>query len=76
MPRGSSPERERRYEHIKDRERARHGASETAGRSSVKDVSSSRRGGPRSYSGSRGPTKKQPYNEAEQRNPRPHEPPD
>ncbi|MBD0694170.1 plasmid stabilization protein [Streptomyces sp. CBMA123] len=89
MPRGSSPKRERQYEHIKDsalergespkraeeiaartvnKERARHGESKTASRSSLKDISSSRRGGLRSHSGSQGPTKEQLYNEARQRN--------
>ncbi|MFJ7280185.1 plasmid stabilization protein [Kitasatospora sp. NPDC098663] len=88
MPRGSTPKRERQYEHIKDsakergesekrakeiaartvnKERARHGESKTASRSSVKDISSSRRGGLRSRSGSQGPTKEQLYNEAKQR---------
>jgi hypothetical protein len=89
MPSGSSPKRERQYEHIKDsalergesqkrakeiaartvnKERARHGESKTASRSSVKDMSSSRRGGLRSHSGAQGPTKEQLYNEAKQRN--------
>ncbi|MEV0533537.1 plasmid stabilization protein [Kitasatospora sp. NPDC050463] len=89
MPRGSSPKRERQYEHIKEsaqergeseqrakeiaartvnKERARHGESKTASRSSVQDISSSRRGGLRSHSGSKGPTKEQLYNEARQRN--------
>ncbi|AUY53889.1 plasmid stabilization protein [Streptomyces sp. CB01881] len=89
MPRGSSPKRERQYEHIKDsalergesqkraeeiaartvnKERARHGESKTASRSSVKDMSSSRRGGLHSHSGSKGPTKEQLYNEAKKRN--------
>ncbi|MFJ2190602.1 plasmid stabilization protein [Kitasatospora sp. NPDC087861] len=89
MPRGSSPKRERQYEHIKDsaldrgesqkraeeiaartvnKERARHGESKTASRSSVKDMSSSRRGGLRSHSGAQGPTYDQLYNEARQRN--------
>jgi len=88
MPRGSSPKRERQYEHIKDsqrergasprrateiaartvnKERARSGESKTASRSSTKDISSSRRGGLRSHSGSGGPTKAQLYNEAKQR---------
>ncbi|MFF3006736.1 plasmid stabilization protein [Kitasatospora sp. NPDC057940] len=88
MPRGSSPKRERQYEHIKEsalergestkraeeiaartvnKERARHGESKTASRSSVKDMSSSRRGGLHSHSGSKGPTKEQLYNEAKQR---------
>ncbi|WP_329175997.1 plasmid stabilization protein [Streptomyces sp. NBC_01477] len=89
MPRGSSPRRERQYEHIKDsaekrgesekraeeiaartvnKERARSGESKTASRSSVTDMSSSRRGGQRSHSGPGGPTKEQLYNEARQRN--------
>ena len=88
MPIGSSPKRERQYEHIKDsarrrgaspgrateiaartvnKERARTGESKTASRSSKKDISSSRRGGLRSHSGSAGPTYDQLYNEARQR---------
>ncbi|MFJ7246810.1 plasmid stabilization protein [Kitasatospora sp. NPDC098652] len=89
MPRGSSPKRERQYEHIKEsalergesekrakeiaartvnKERARHGESRTASRSSVQDISSARRGGLHSHSGAQGPTKEQLYNEARQRN--------
>jgi len=89
MPAGSSPKRERQYEHIKEsarergespkraeeiaartvnKERARHGESKTASRSSVKDISSGRRGGMRSHSGAQGPTYDQLYNEAKQRN--------
>ncbi|AXE24884.1 plasmid stabilization protein [Streptomyces globosus] len=88
MPRGSSPKRERQYEHIKEsaqdrgesekraeeiaartvnKERARSGESKTASRSSTQDMSSSRRGGQRSHSGSGGPTKEQLYNEAKQK---------
>ncbi|MGW7436926.1 plasmid stabilization protein [Streptomyces sp. NPDC054849] len=88
MPRGSSPKRERQYEHIKEsaeqrgesteraeeiaartvnKERARAGESKTASRSSLQDMSSSKRGGQRSHSGSQGPTKEQLYNEAKQR---------
>ncbi|MFF4793972.1 plasmid stabilization protein [Streptomyces sp. NPDC001276] len=88
MPRGSSPKRERQYEHIKEsalergekeeraeeiaartvnKERARHGESKTASRTSVEDMSSSRRGGQRSHSGAQGPTYDQLYNEARQR---------
>ncbi|MFF4818577.1 plasmid stabilization protein [Kitasatospora sp. NPDC001309] len=51
-----------------NKERARHGESRTAGRSSIHDISSARRGGLRSHSGSQGPTKEQLYNEANQRN--------
>ncbi|WP_392896279.1 plasmid stabilization protein [Streptomyces sp. LN699] len=89
MPRGSSPKRERQYEHIKEsaeqrgestrraeeiaartvnKERARSGESKTASRSSIQDMSSAKRGGQRSHSGSQGPTKEQLYNEAKQRN--------
>ncbi|MFJ8436706.1 plasmid stabilization protein [Kitasatospora sp. NPDC094019] len=89
MPRGSSPKRERQYEHIKDsalergesedraeeiaartvnKERARHGESRTASRSSTHDISSARRGGLRSHRGAGGPTYDQLYNEARQRN--------
>ena len=89
MPAGSSPRRERQYEHIKDsaqkrgistkrakeiaartvnKERARSGESQTASRSSTRDVSSAHRGGKRSHTGSQGRTKQQLYNEAKQRN--------
>ncbi|RKT11344.1 hypothetical protein BX285_5292 [Streptomyces sp. 1114.5] len=51
-----------------NKERARHGESKTASRSSIHDMSSARRGGQRSHSGSQGPTKEQLYNEAKQRN--------
>ena len=47
-----------------NKERARHGESETASRSSVDDISSGRRGGLRSHAGSGGRTKAQLYNEA------------
>ncbi|MER8101027.1 plasmid stabilization protein [Kitasatospora sp. NPDC094016] len=88
MPRGSSPKRERQYEHIKEsaldrgesekraeeiaartvnKERARHGESKTASRSSIHDISSGRRGGQRSHTGAQGPTYDQLYNEARQR---------
>jgi hypothetical protein len=89
MPRGSSPKRERQYEHIKEsaekrgtgeerakeiaartvnKERARSGESRTASETSTQDMSSSRRGGLRSHSGSQGPTKEQLYEEAKRRN--------
>ncbi|MFJ9823428.1 plasmid stabilization protein [Streptomyces sp. NPDC101160] len=88
MPRGSSPKRERQYEHIKDsaldrgesekraeeiaartvnKERARAGESKTASRTSLDDMSSSRRGGQRSHSGSQGPTYDQLYAEAQKK---------
>ncbi|GII94415.1 plasmid stabilization protein [Sinosporangium siamense] len=89
MPRGSSPKRERQYEHIKksarkrgespkrateiaartvNKERARAGESRTASRTSVKDISSGRRGGLRSHKGAGGPTRDQLYEEARRRN--------
>ncbi|MFC0842822.1 plasmid stabilization protein [Streptomyces noboritoensis] len=89
MPRGSSPKRERQYEHIKEsaeqrgesterakeiaartvnKERARSGESKTASKSSTQDMSSAKRGGQRSHSGSQGPTYDQLYAEAQRRN--------
>ncbi|WP_406277764.1 plasmid stabilization protein [Streptomyces sp. NBC_00191] len=89
MPRGSSPKRERQYEHIKEsaeqrgeskerakeiaartvnKERARSGEARTASKSSTQDMSSSKRGGQRSHSGSKGPTYDQLYAEAQRRN--------
>ncbi|MDX3691768.1 plasmid stabilization protein [Streptomyces europaeiscabiei] len=88
MPRGSSPKRERQYEHIKEsaedrgesesrakeiaartvnKERARSGESRTASRTSIQDMSSSRRGGQRSHKGAQGPTYDQLYEEARKR---------
>jgi hypothetical protein len=89
VPRGSSPKRERQYEHIKEsaerrgenqdraeeiaartvnKERARSGEARTASRSSIDDMSSSRRGGKRSHSGAKGPTYAQLYADARRRN--------
>jgi hypothetical protein len=51
-----------------NKERARHGESETASRSSVRDVSSGRRGGLRSHTGAGGRTKAQLYEEAKAKN--------
>ncbi|MBC2879026.1 MULTISPECIES: plasmid stabilization protein [Streptomyces] len=89
MPAGSSPKRERQYEHIKDsaesrgasekrakeiasrtvnKERARAGESKTASRTSLQDMSSSKRGGQRSHSGAKGPTRDQLYEEAKKKN--------
>ncbi|WP_329129839.1 plasmid stabilization protein [Streptomyces sp. NBC_01476] len=50
-----------------NKERARTGESRTAGRTSTRDMPSSRRGGQRSHSGAQGPTRDQLYNEARQR---------
>ena len=89
MPAGSSPKRERQYQHIKasaqqrgestdraeeiaartvNKERARHGESKTASRTSTDDVSSGHRGGKRSHTGAKGRTKAQLYNEAKRKN--------
>ncbi|HET7900638.1 MAG TPA: plasmid stabilization protein [Candidatus Nanopelagicales bacterium] len=51
-----------------NKERARHGESRTASRSSVDDISSGRRGGLRSHKGAGGRTKAQLYNEAREHN--------
>ena len=51
-----------------NKERARAGESKTASRSSLDDISSSRRGGLRSHDGPGGRTKAQLYNEAKQAN--------
>lgn len=50
-----------------NKERARSGEARTASRTSVKDMSSSRRGGLRSHSGAGGPTYAQLYEEAKGR---------
>src|ERR687889_1259200 len=47
-----------------NKERARAGEAKQRSRSSVKDISSSRRGGLRSHKGPQGRTKEQLYNEA------------
>jgi hypothetical protein len=49
-----------------NKERARKGQTKTASRSSIDDISSSRRGGLRSAGGARGRTRDQLYNEARQ----------
>jgi hypothetical protein len=51
-----------------NKERARTGESRTASRSSVKDISSGRRGGLRSHQGPGGRTREQLYNEAKRKN--------
>lgn len=50
-----------------NKERARHGESREASRSSIDDVSSGHRGGKRSHQGEGGRTFEQLYNEARQR---------
>ncbi len=51
-----------------NKERARSGESRQASRTSTKDISSGRRGGLRSHSGSGGRTKAQLYEEAKKKN--------
>ena len=51
-----------------NKERARSGEAEQASRTSTDDMSSSRRGGKRSHSGSKGRTKAQLYAEAKKQN--------
>ncbi len=51
-----------------NKERARAGEAKQASRSSIKDISSSRRGGLRSHKGEGGRTKEQLYNEAKNKN--------
>jgi plasmid stabilization system protein ParE len=51
-----------------NKERARSGEAKTSSQLSKTDMSSSRRGGLRSHSGSGGPTKEQLYNEAKRMN--------
>jgi hypothetical protein len=51
-----------------NKERARHGESATASRTSTEDISSGRRGGLRSHRGSGGRTRDQLYEEARRRN--------
>ncbi|MGW6914378.1 plasmid stabilization protein [Kitasatospora sp. NPDC054939] len=69
LDRGESTERAKEIAaRTVNKERARHGESKTASRSSTHDMSSGKRGGQRSHSGSQGPTYDQLYNEAKQRN--------
>jgi hypothetical protein len=63
----SEPEAKEIAARTVNKERARHGESATASRTSVEDISSGRRGGLRSHSGPGGPTRDQLYNEARQR---------
>lgn len=51
-----------------NKERARSGESRRASRTSTKDISSGRRGGKRSHTGSKGRTKEQLYEEARKKN--------
>ncbi|WP_343906246.1 plasmid stabilization protein [Nocardioides aquiterrae] len=51
-----------------NKERARHGESKQKSRTSTEDISSGRRGGLRSHSGSGGRTRDQLYEEAKRKN--------
>jgi hypothetical protein len=51
-----------------NKERARSGEAKETSRTSTHDISSGRRGGLRSHSGSKGRTKEQLYNEAKHKN--------
>lgn len=51
-----------------NKERARSGEAKEKSRTSTEDISSGRRGGLRSHSGSKGRTKAQLYNEAKNKN--------
>lgn len=66
--RGTSPRRAKEIAaRTVNKQRARSGESETASRESVRDISSSRRGGLRSHRGTGGPTYRQLYAEAKRR---------
>ncbi|MFI6638005.1 plasmid stabilization protein [Streptomyces sp. NPDC050504] len=68
LDRGESPERAAEIAaRTVNKERARTGEAATGSPASTRDVSSSRRGGLRSHSGSRGPTRDQLYAEAKRR---------
>jgi len=51
-----------------NKERARHGESKTASKTSTEDMSSSKRGGERSHKGPGGRTRDQLYQEAKKKN--------
>ncbi|WP_225803641.1 plasmid stabilization protein [Streptomyces sp. NK15101] len=69
LARGESEERaEEIAARTVNKERARSGEAKTASKSSTQDMSSSRRGGKRSHTGSQGPTYDQLYAEAQRRN--------
>lgn len=51
-----------------NKERARHGESREASRTSTEDISSGRRGGLRSHTGPKGRTRDQLYQEAKRKN--------
>ncbi|MFD5701176.1 plasmid stabilization protein [Streptomyces lasiicapitis] len=66
--RGEKPSRAREIAaRSVNKERARSGEAKTASRTSTQDISSGRRGGLRSHSGARGPTRDQLDEEARRR---------
>ncbi|MFK0045943.1 plasmid stabilization protein [Streptomyces sp. NPDC090741] len=66
--RGESPKRAKEIAaRTVNKERARAGESKTASKSSTQEMSSAKRGGQRSHSGSEGPTYDQLYTEAQRR---------
>ncbi|MEU8540361.1 plasmid stabilization protein [Streptomyces sp. NPDC048717] len=68
LDRGESEKRAREIAaRTVNKERARAGESRTASRTSLEDMSSSRRGGQRSHNGARGPTYDRLYAEARRR---------
>jgi len=68
LDRGSSEEKaEEIAARTVNKERARHGETKQASRTSIQDISSGRRGGLRSHKGSGGPTYDQLRNEARER---------
>ncbi|MEU7023621.1 plasmid stabilization protein [Streptomyces sp. NPDC046203] len=68
LDRGESEKRAREIAaRTVNKERARAGESRTASRTSLEDMSSSRRGGQHAHSGARGPTYDQLYAEAQRR---------
>ena len=69
VERGTAPKRaEEIAARTVNKERARSGEAKTASESSLRDISSGRRGGLRSHSGAQGPTYDQLYAEARRRN--------
>ncbi|MGA4844177.1 plasmid stabilization protein [Streptomyces sp. G45] len=68
--RGESPERAKEIAaRTVNKERARAGESKTASKTSTRDTkSASQRGGERSHSGAKGPTRDQLYEEAKKKN--------
>jgi len=67
--RGTKPKRAKEIAaRTVNKERARAGKTRTASRTSIEDMSSSKRGGRRSHTGPKGRTKEQLYEEARRKN--------